>query len=405
MKIFQRGTAVAALCLLLGLSLHGLCEAQGQPENWFGHEYGQARVAAYWQGPDGERLLLDGLFMFKYPHDFYLGYPTTEGPVVISCHEDFMEILVSEELKYGYDQHWLFDYFRDYVFKLASYLLFPLEFSGTTTLARRTVDRYFDRDDPETVFWLDQQTGLPLLIREGERTLLCVIGYTLEPNNAPHYNLLELELRMGEQPAEITLIDIDGLWVPSILEVQDVAGEVRLEFSEWDFTFDFTARQAVNLKELRRLNERFMTEFSAQEWTPALATCQQMLALAPQYWNVYLFRAFIYEGLGDFLGVVENYQQVLMREPDNSLALNNLAYHYFLREIQIDQALQMAERAVELDRRGIYLDTLGYGYYLVGRYEEARLLLEDALLDAPEEGAEEIAEHLRLVLEALGEGE
>ncbi|HBN97106.1 MAG TPA: hypothetical protein DDZ66_12480, partial [Firmicutes bacterium] len=73
------------------------------------------------------------------------------------------------------------------------------------------------------------------------------------------------------------------------------------------------------------------------------------LALAPQFWQVYLYKAFTYEGLDNFLGVVENYQQVLMRQPHNHLALNNLAYHYFLREIQIPQALEMAERAVQLD--------------------------------------------------------
>lgn len=130
-----------------------------------------------------------------------------------------------------------------------------------------------------------------------------------------------------------------------------------------------------------------------------------MLSLAPNYWNVYLFQAFVYEALGDFFGVVENYQQVLMGEPDNVVALNNLAYHYMLREVQIEKAISMAERAVALERQAIYLDTLGYGYYLVGRYGEARELLEEALLYAPEEGVEEIREHLDLVMQALGEGE
>ncbi len=391
--------------MLLGLGLPGLCQAQGPPEGWLGNESGRARVVAYLEGPDGEKLLLDGLFMFKAPHDYYLGYPTSEGPVVISCHEDFMEVLISEELKYGYDQHWLFNHFRAYVFGFASYLQLPLEFSGTTTLARRSAERYFVPDNPQIMLWLDEQTRLPLLIREGERTLVCVLGYTSDSDEVSHYNSLELELRIGEQPAEITLFYIDGLWVPSVLAVQDAAGKLRIEFSQWDFAHDFTAHQQVNLQELRGLNERFMDEFSAREWAAALSTSQQMLMLAPQYWNVYLFRAFVYEALGDFLGVVENYQQVLMRDPDNSLALNNLAYHYLLREVQIDQALEMAKRAVELERGAIYLDTLGYGYYLVGRYQEARLLLEEALADAPEEGSEEIAEHLRLVLKALGEGE
>lgn len=403
MKVLLRKITVA-LCLLLGIGTAGLCGAE-QPESLFGHAYGRARAAAYLQASDGERLLFDGLFMFKFPHDFYLGYPTTEGPVVISCHEDFMEVQIAGDWKYGYDRHWLFDYFREYIFGLDAYVGRPLEFSGTTTLARRTVDRYSGRDDPRLMLWFDQQTRLPLLIRQGERTVLCVIGYTSESGEVAHYDSVELELRMGEQPARITLLYLDGLWVPGILEVEDTTGRIRLEFSQWDFSFDFTAQQEVNLHELRHLNERFMVEFSAKEWTGALATCQQMLALAPHYWNVYLFRAFIYEGLGDFLGIVENYQQVLMGEPENSLALNNLAYHYFLREIQIDQALEMAKRAVELERKAIYLDTLGYGYYLIGRNEEARSLLEEALADAPAEGAAEIEEHLRLVLKALGEGE
>lgn len=92
-----------------------------------------------------------------------------------------------------------------------------------------------------------------------------------------------------------------------------------------------------------------------------------------------------------------------MRQPDNPLALNNLAYHYLLKEVNISRALEMAERAVELDRKAIYLDTLGYGYYLVGRLEEARELLEEALASAPEEAVAEITEHLELVLASLGE--
>ncbi|HBG00645.1 MAG TPA: hypothetical protein DDW87_03610, partial [Firmicutes bacterium] len=96
--------------------------------------------------------------------------------------------------------------------------------------------------------------------------------------------------------------------------------------------------------------------------------------------------------------------QVLMRHPDNHLALNNLAYHYFLREVQILQALDMAERAVALNRKDIYLDTLGYGYYLVGRHEEAKELFIEALTTASDDVIPEITGHLDLVRKALGEG-
>jgi Flp pilus assembly protein TadD len=157
------------------------------------------------------------------------------------------------------------------------------------------------------------------------------------------------------------------------------------------------------LAELSELRARLLEEFHGENFEAALEISQQMLALAPHFWQVYLYRAFANDGLDNFLGVVENYQQVLMRQPDNHLALNNLAYHYLLREVQIDKAVEMAERAVELERRDIYLDTLGYGYYLVGRYEEAKELLLEALETAPEGAVEEITAHLDLVLKALGE--
>jgi Flp pilus assembly protein TadD len=58
---------------------------------------------------------------------------------------------------------------------------------------------------------------------------------------------------------------------------------------------------------------------------------------------------------------------------------------------------------VQLDRKDIYLDTLGYGYYLVGRYAEAKELFLEALQTAPDEARVDITEHLDLVLKALGE--
>ncbi|MFY9525815.1 MAG: hypothetical protein WAQ48_02620 [Limnochordia bacterium] len=395
---------LTALCLVLVLGVSGLCQGETQPGYWFDQQYGQARVAAHLVSSDGERLLLDGQFRFKYPDDFAVDYPTTEGQVVISGHKDFVELNAAGEVSYGYDQHWLCDYFRAYVYEPASYFAGSLEPAGTTTLVGRPVDRYYSQGDRTKVLWLDQETGLPLLIREGDVVVAAVKGYTAGSDTTGPYNSLELEFQ-GEKTAVLTLVRTEETWAPGKLELEDSTGRLTIEFFEWDFSFDFTTRRRVDLQELRTLNERFFDEYSAENWAGALAVCQDMLSLAPNYWNVYLFQAFVYEALGDFFGVVENYQQVLMGEPDNVVALNNLAYHYMLREVQIEKAISMAERAVALERQAIYLDTLGYGYYLVGRYGEARELLEEALLYAPEEGVEEIREHLDLVMQALGEGE
>ena len=60
----------------------------------------------------------------------------------------------------------------------------------------------------------------------------------------------------------------------------------------------------------------------------------------------------------------------------------------------------LAERAVALKPAGHVLDTLGWVYYRLGRYEEARRAIEEASRLLPED--EVIFEHLGDVLAALG---
>jgi Flp pilus assembly protein TadD len=69
--------------------------------------------------------------------------------------------------------------------------------------------------------------------------------------------------------------------------------------------------------------------------------------------------------------------------------------------VKLDRAVDMVRQAVELDPdNGAYIDSLGWGYYQLGRYEEAREALERAsrLVQDPT-----IYEHLGDVYAALGE--
>lgn len=405
MKVLRRGAELIIYSVLFWLCLAACVRAEQAVSPWFGHDFGQAEVTVHLKNSGEAELLLEGLFMFKYPSDFCLSFSAAQGEIVIRAHRDFVEIIAAGERKYGYDRHWLFEYFADYVFRLAELSVLPLVFSGETELAQRTACRYFDQNDPQTVLWFDDSTWLPLLALKGDQTLLSVIDLDCGEAQGGQCTSAKLELNFSEIAAEIGLVCADQIWSPASLKMDEAGGEVEINFTAWDFAYDFTEHSELDLKELRRLNERFFGETAQGQWNQALATCRQMLVLAPGNLTVYLLQAFVYEKLADFLGVVENYQQVLMREPEHVLALNNLAYHYFLKEIQIAQAMEMAEKAVSLERKAAYLDTLGYGYYLSGRYEDARLLLEEALAGASEEEAEEVAGHLELVLKALAERE
>jgi tetratricopeptide (TPR) repeat protein len=82
-------------------------------------------------------------------------------------------------------------------------------------------------------------------------------------------------------------------------------------------------------------------------------------------------------------------------------ALNFLAYTLADEDLDPARALGYAERAVALDpKNGFVRDTLGWTYYRLGRFEEAREEIETAI----ELGGGEpvVYEHLGDALHALG---
>ncbi len=391
---------LAALIVFL-VGLVGSAAALESPVEWFAAEFGSSHVLVHLVGEIEETLLMDGLLQYAYPGGFQIQYFTQKAPVSVASQNGFVMVQTGTEVQYGYDRYWLFDDIQNYFFALAEFSKIPVQFSGMDTVAGRGAKRYVAVEDPDFVLWFDEESGIPFLIRQNTKTLVTVSSYILE--NRQDMTSVELELAFAKSPAKITLDRTPRGWVLARLEIQEARGHIQMEFSEWSIPNEWMESPLQTLARLSELNDRFLIEFEAGHLDVALGITQEMLGIAPQFWQVYLYRAFTYEGFDNFLGVVENYQQVLMRQPDNALALNNLAYHYLLREVQIPQALEMAERAVEIDRKDIYLDTLGYGYYLAGRLGEAKALLLEALETAPEEAITEIIEHLALVLKALGE--
>lgn len=71
---------------------------------------------------------------------------------------------------------------------------------------------------------------------------------------------------------------------------------------------------------------------------------------------------------------------LLERDPDNPVALNNLGYYLTEQGRQLSEALELIQRAVNIDpTNGSYLDSLGWVYFQMGRLSEAQHYLEQAL--------------------------
>ena len=92
----------------------------------------------------------------------------------------------------------------------------------------------------------------------------------------------------------------------------------------------------------------------------------------------------IHEGLGDRTAATAAYRAALRREPENALALNNFAFFLSTEPDQVDEALEMAERAYQrAPTSPAVADTLGWLLYLKGDLERAETLVQEALRRLP----------------------
>jgi len=113
-----------------------------------------------------------------------------------------------------------------------------------------------------------------------------------------------------------------------------------------------------------------------------------------------LFKAHNCEMGGEFDLAISYYKELLQIEPQNAEAMNDLAYLYALQNTNIDEAIYLSEKANKLvPNDGNYLDTLGWLYYLEGKYQSAYDVLTRA---AKLVGAIEIYDHLAETCIKLG---
>ena len=102
---------------------------------------------------------------------------------------------------------------------------------------------------------------------------------------------------------------------------------------------------------------------------------------APQAsWFALYARGISKERSGDYDGADADFQAALELQPDQAPVLNYLGYSWVDRNIRLDEALRLIERAVELrPDDGYILDSLAWAYYRLGRYADAVAPMERAV--------------------------
>jgi tetratricopeptide (TPR) repeat protein len=99
-----------------------------------------------------------------------------------------------------------------------------------------------------------------------------------------------------------------------------------------------------------------------------------------EHWSIYYFRGICFERSKQWVLAEKDFQQALTLFPDQPQVLNYLGYSWVDQGLNLDQALEMIRKAVSLrPKDGYIVDSLGWAYYRLGRYQEATAELERAV--------------------------
>jgi tetratricopeptide (TPR) repeat protein len=139
-----------------------------------------------------------------------------------------------------------------------------------------------------------------------------------------------------------------------------------------------------------------------KEYDEAIFYIKRALKFNPDDVNLLGTLGLIYDSLEMWEKCDSTYERALEIDSANATVNNNYAYSLSERGIRLDEALAMVKIAIEKDpENSSFLDTIGWVYYKLGNYQEAKMYLEKAL----EIGGERpvMLDHLGDVLFRMGE--
>ena len=145
----------------------------------------------------------------------------------------------------------------------------------------------------------------------------------------------------------------------------------------------------------------YLTSFYADQddLDKATATVEAGLKQFPNDVELLYQSAVLLEKKGQRQQALERMRQVLELDDRHAEALNFVAYHHAEKGTDLELALSQAQLALKSKRTGYIIDTLGWIYFKLGRYQESRKQLEEASSLLPDDPV--ILEHLGDLYRAL----
>jgi tetratricopeptide (TPR) repeat protein len=103
-------------------------------------------------------------------------------------------------------------------------------------------------------------------------------------------------------------------------------------------------------------------------------------------WNIFYQRGIAYERLKEWPKAEPNFKKALELFPNQPQVMNYLGYSWVDMNLNLDQGLDLIRKAVDLrPSDGYIVDSLGWAYYRLGRFDEAVVELERAVSLKPDD--------------------
>lgn len=173
----------------------------------------------------------------------------------------------------------------------------------------------------------------------------------------------------------------------------DAAAEVLEQLAQ---AYPDLAQVHVALGDLYRGTEDFAAAVTAYDRAVKLYD-----ARGEDQWFVFYARAISHERLDNWPEAEADFRRALELNPEHPQVLNYLGYTMVEKQINLDEALEMIERAVAAQpESGYIVDSLGWVFYRLGRYDEAVEQMERAAELMPTDPV--VNDHLGDVFWAVG---
>ena len=273
-------------------------------------------------------------------------------------------------------------------------------------LLRRTSDRLIENDQPGAA----AQLLLRLIdLRSRAGAWPEVVGLTeevaplLDPAMAAEVSMVRAQALAEDGRHPEALAVLDALRGEERVGSRATAAYAELSYRNGDHG---AARASLGqLGESSEIGDLLLAAQTFQRlelYSESIPVLRRADAMSTGSTDVLFLLGAAYERVGRHAAAEREFRRLLAARPDFAPALNYLGYMWAERGVNLPEALELVRKAVDLDPdNGAYVDSLGWAYYQLGRYEDARGHLERAATLVNDDSI--VLEHLGDLYRAVGE--